>query len=91
VATEHRLERRARLLADRMRTTSEDMAVQLGAGDRAPFTTALTKSESLAWWRLHRHDAYGAQALARMQPLDVARLDLDLARAMNPEEVAVGQ
>jgi len=90
VPTEHRLERRARLLAERMRSTSEDMARQLGAGDRAPFTTAMTKSESLAWWRLHRHDEYGGQALARMQPLDIAQLDLDLARAMNPEEVAGG-
>lgn len=93
--TEHRLERRARLLAERMRESSERLALQLGAGDRVPFTTAMTKAESLDWWRAHRHDEWGEKALQRMQPWDVAQLDLDLARAMNgesaPEVVPGGQ
>lgn len=85
---EHRLERMSRLLATGMRDASDGLARQLGLGERVPFTTAMTNSESLAWWRQHRHDEWGARALARLKPWEIAQLDVDLARAMNPEEEA---
>ena len=85
MSTEHRLERRARLLAERIRDASERLAQQLGAGERTPFTTAMTKSESLAWWRQHRHDEFGERALQRLQPWEIAQLDVDLGKAMAGE------
>lgn len=90
MAESHRLERRSDLLASRMRDASDRFARQLGAGERPPFTTAMTKSESLAWWRQHRYDEQGQQALSRLQPWEVMRLDADLIAAMNPEEGVPG-
>lgn len=86
MTNEHRLERRSRLLAQRMRDASDRLAKQFGEGERKPFTTAMTKSESLAWWRKERHTEAGAKALATMKPWEIAQLDLDLLRAMNPQE-----
>lgn len=88
---QHRLERRATLLAGQMDTASKGLAQQLGAGERPLFTTPMTKAQSLDWWRLHRHDEAGAAALARLQPWDIARLDADLQAYINgPEGVAGG-
>ena len=87
---QHRLERRATLLAGQMDTASKGLAQQLGAGERPLFTTPMTKNESLAWWREHRHDEAGAQVLSRMQPWDIARLDADLQAFINGPEVAAG-
>ncbi len=83
---QQRLEQRATRLGQRMRELSATLATHLGAGERPPFTTAMTKSESLAWWGLHRHDEYGATALARMQPWDIARLDADLGALRDPTQ-----
>lgn len=85
MTTQHRLERRARLLGQRMADASTAMAKQMGAGERPPFTTAQTRSEALAWWRAHRDDTYGAQALERLKPWEIAQLDADLGAYVNGE------
>lgn len=87
---QHRLEQRAQLLAGRMDTASKGLAQQLGAGDRPPFTTAMTRTESLDWWRQHRHDEAGAEVLARLRPWDIAQLDADLQAHINGPEVVPG-
>ena len=83
---EHRLERRAALLGAKMRALSEDLALQLGQGGRPPFTEARTRAAALSWWREHRHDAFGARALASMHPLDVVELDAALGRLIAGEQ-----
>ena len=85
MADRTRLEHRSDLLAQKMRDTADRLSRQLGQGDRPSFTTPLARSAALDWWRAHRHDEYGAAALARLQPWDIAQLDADLAAAMNPE------
>ncbi len=89
--SEHRLERRARLLAETMADATDRLAAQMGEHERPPFTTALTRAESLAWWRQHRHDDFGAKVLTRFTPAQIADLDLALAREMNPEPLVPTQ
>ena len=86
MTTQHRLERRATLLGQRMRELSTTLAQQLGAGDRPVFTTPMTKAESLAWWGEHRHDTYGQKVLETMQPWDIAQLDADLGALRDPTQ-----
>lgn len=81
----NRLERRAALLGQKMRDTTDALAHQLGAGERPAFTTALPKSASLAWWRQHLYDEYGQKVLATMEPDQIVQLHLDLQTAMNAE------
>ena len=88
---QHRLERRAELLGRKMADATDAMARMLGQGERPPFTTALTRNESLAWWRQHRHDEYGQKVLERLPPWEIARLDADLGRYVNDEEVLGAQ
>ena len=81
----NRLERRASLLAQKMADTSQGLAHALGAGERPAFTTAMTRSEALAWWRQHISDDFGRQVLAGMTPEAIMRLHLDLQQSMNAE------
>lgn len=95
---DHRLEKRARLLAQRMRGLSEGLAQQLsGPGDRALFAKRLTSAESLAWWREHRDDAYGKAVIQRWMAQDPAggmvalqQLDAALANQIEAEQSAMG-
>lgn len=86
----HRLERRADMLAQKMRDSTNIFAQQMGEGQQPPFTTALTNREALDWWRLHRHDQYGAAVLQRFTPQQILDLDTSLMRQTNPEEPALG-
>jgi hypothetical protein len=89
MSTEHRLEKRSEMLASRMRAYTDALAKQLGEGDRPPFTEALTRTESLTWWRAHRDDDFGRAVLERMRPLDVARLDVELARFVEGDQTGL--
>lgn len=86
--TEHRLERRSRLLAQRIRESTDRLAKQLGEGDRPPFTRAMTRNESLAWFREHLHDEHGREAVEHLASTKgigaVMQLYADLNGAMNP-------
>jgi len=87
----NRLERRSQLLAQTMVDTSTGLASALGAGERPAFTTPLTRSEALAWWRQHINDDFGRQVLERMRPEQIMQLHLDLQQAMNGEQPVTDQ
>ena len=85
----HRLERRSKMLAGRMQSTSRALGNQLGGH---PFTSAMSQPEALAWWAQHRNDQYGAQVLRQMDPTKIAELDAALYRYVNaPQEGADAQ
>lgn len=79
---EHRLERRARLLAMKMQERVSDLQNVVGVA----FRREVPRGKALAWWRKHRFDELGAQVLARMQPQDILDLDLALAQAIEAEQ-----
>ncbi len=85
MSTVHRFERRSQMLASRMRAQTDALALQMGAGSRPPFTEAMTRNESLAWWREHRHDEWGKTVLERYTPLDIVRLDAELGAHIDAE------
>ena len=86
---EHFLETLSHSLADRIASRKE-MLVQvfLPPGERAPFTTLLSKPKALAWWRRHRFDSYGQGLLQNMAPEPILELDNALSQAN--EEVLFG-
>ena len=87
--TEHRLERRTRLLTLRVRERVDRLRDELAApGQRPPFTEAKTAAEALAWWRAHRHDDLGQRVLARYTPDQIADLDVALARDLTAQDEA---
>jgi len=84
--TPHILERRASLLAGRMTARRDVLRDTLAPpGQRRPFTEQLSKADALAFWRQHRYDATGQQAMAGWQPQDVLELDLALSQANEAE------
>lgn len=78
----HRLEKRASMLASRMRQVHDGLTSQL---DGRPFTSAMTKTAALDWWAQHRHDQYGAEVLRQMDPVKIAALDQALYAHVNQE------
>ena len=80
-STQHVLERRSTLLAQRLRQRIDDTVLALqAAGGRIPFKTKLSRGDALEWWAKHRYDALGQQALQSLSPLDVAQLDNALSK-----------
>lgn len=80
--TPHLFERRVKLLAGRLQ---KDKALLVQAiappGQRPPFTEQLSKRDALNFWRAHRQDGIGKEALSRMKPEAIMELDLALAQA----------
>jgi hypothetical protein len=85
VAEQNRLERRSALLANRIDAGADALAKQWGAGDRPAYTTAMSRSEALAWWRKELYTPAGAEALQRLSPVEIIQLHADLGAAMNGE------
>lgn len=81
---QHRLERRARLLASRIDAAGRGLGSILGG---RPFTDAKTRSAALDWWSQHRTDQYGAEVLRQMDPVQIADLDAALYAHVNQQEV----
>ena len=83
---QHPLERRASMLATRIKVLRDALRDAVAApGERPPFTEHHSAAEAFAWWRLHRHDEYGQRVVERMRPEQVARLDLWLAKGIEAE------
>jgi hypothetical protein len=96
-APDHRLERRASLLATKVKervTTVRDAVA--GPGERPPFTAVKPRSEVLDWWRRHIDDEWGKRVLDRLSPQDQMDLRVNLARhieqdpAYPPEDLDAG-
>jgi len=80
--TEHRLETRAHLLAERITHDRQTIVDALTPdGKRTLFAKQLSKPEALRFWQAHRFDDIGKQVLARMSPSDVMELDQALTQA----------
>jgi hypothetical protein len=85
---EHTVERRARLLAEKMQTRVRVLSNFLAPpGQRAPFTKQLSDAQALRFWRAHRYDPLGAEVLQSMRPQDIA--ELDMALMSHSEEGAI--
>jgi hypothetical protein len=78
--TQHPLERRAALLAGKLKGTQETIAAYLSPEGRQLFHQRLSKPEAIRWWRQHRHDPLGQEVLKSWQMSDVLELDLVLAQ-----------
>ncbi len=86
---EHRLETRAHLLAEGIQHSREVLRDSLAPpGRRRLFSAQATKAEKLAWWRKHRRDDLGAQALAVMRPDAIMELDQALSQQIEAESFA---
>lgn len=87
-ALEYPLERRARRIAERALARRE-MLVTLVAppGQRPARHTALTEREALTWWRKERHSEIGQKIVSGWPIERVARLDADLAAAIEADEM----
>lgn len=78
---EQMIERRARLLAQKMKARVESLRnVIAPEGERPPFTKALGDENALKFWMMHRYDPIGAQVLQNFRPQDIAELDTALAQ-----------
>ena len=88
---EHVLERRAKLLGERASHLRESLAESLrSASGRPLFTKQVSQREALGWWRKHRYDGLGAQALGGLTREQVMELDLWLASA-NEADMGEGE
>ncbi len=76
------LERRSHLLAERLKEYKRAFSEIIAPPGQPPaFSTRLSKSEALVWWREHYNDDLGAKALKRMSPLEILELTQELSRA----------
>ena len=86
--TEHPLERRSRLLGGaikaRLTTLRDAIAPE---GERKPWTTQMTRSDALAFWRTNRYTPEGLAILQTLPPQDVMALDVELARVAANEQM----
>lgn len=77
---EQMIERRARLLAQKMQARVDVLRNQIAPeGQRPPFTKSLGNDNALKFWMQHRYDPIGAQILQGFRPQDIAELDTALA------------
>lgn len=80
-SNQHILERRAGLLADKLKKNMNDLTESLqAAGGRIPFKTKLSKGSALDWWAQHRYDQLGQRALSSLDPASIMSLDAELAK-----------
>ena len=78
---EHVIERRARLLGQKMQHRADLIRDFIAPeGQRPPFTKMLQNEQALQWWQAHRYDHLGARVLQTMKPGDIADLDVALLR-----------
>lgn len=84
---QHRLDRRAAMLGERLRREIDLTAQMLRPpGGMPAFTTQLTNTEALDFWKRHRFDRIGAQVLSGWTPEQIAELDAWLAAEQEPPE-----
>jgi hypothetical protein len=80
---EHVIERRARILSQKMQHRADLIRDFIAPeGQRPPFTKMLQNDQALKWWSAHRYDHLGARVLQTMRPGDIADLDVALMRGM---------
>ena len=85
--SEHVIERRARILAQKMQHRVDVLSGFIAPpGERPPFTKQLQNETALKWWREHRYDPLGNRVLQGMRPADIAELDSALAQVMDAQE-----
>lgn len=91
---EHPLERRARILAEKLKQTVRTTSDEINPpGNRPPLHNQLSAKAALAWWTEHRYDKLGQDWLQKVgaTPAQVAQLDAWLyhaTQAANPEAQA---
>lgn len=83
------MERRANLLAERLKARVDLMANMMRPGGRAIFHTRKSEVEALKFWRAHRYDELGEKVLSTWRPDQILKLDLRLAQANESEGTAV--
>lgn len=89
---EHRLEKRARLLAMRLREQTEAFRDELGGPhERKPFHQQMGPTAALAWWQQHRYDELGMAVLQRYSVTDIAALDRALAEQQEAQQMGLSQ
>lgn len=77
---EHRIDRRARLLAEGIAARKAlYMKMLRPPGSLAPGETQVTTDEGYAFWMAHRYDEIGKRLTSQMAPGKVAELDAWLA------------
>jgi hypothetical protein len=82
---EHILERRTRMLADKIRHRIEVYKDMLRPhGGKPPWTKQLTNEEALVFWRKHRYSELGGRLLSGMSKRQVLQLDQWLAQHPDP-------
>ncbi len=85
MANQHRLERRATLLAGAIQRQLRIISTVVGPpGERPPFTRQLSAPDAMKWWREHRFDEMGLAMMSKL-PVD-KQLELDVALSRNIEE-----
>lgn len=83
---EHVIERRARILGQKMQHRADVLAGFIAPqGSRPPFTKQLENNTALKWWREHRYDPLGNRVLQNMRMADIAELDTALAQMADSE------
>lgn len=85
MAREHPLERRVRLLSQRLQQTVDTTSNEINPPDkRPPMHNQVSPRAALAWWLSHRYDKLGQQWLDKVgaTPTQVAQLDAWLAHAI---------
>lgn len=88
---EHPIERRARLLTQRLQQTVKTTSDEINPpGRRPPLHNQVSPRAALAWWMAHRYDDLGQQWLEKVgaTPPQVAQLDAWLyhaSQAVNPQ------
>ena len=76
-------------MADAMLARIELLRFMLAPpGERPVFHELKSKPEALRWWRQHRYDELGQQALQTMDRQAVLELDVALSRQIEAEQAS---
>ncbi len=80
--TDHILERRSYMLAERIGSRIDTIRNAVAPeGTRPPFSEQLSKPEALRWWKEHFHDDLGQRVKANMTPEAQMELTQALSKA----------
>lgn len=79
--SQHPLERRAAMLAEKLNVRIDTMAALMRPDGRPVFHDRLPERDALAFWRKHRFDDMGKTVLSTWPADQVMKLDLRLAQA----------
>ena len=94
---DHRFEKRAQLLATRIKQRMELLRDAVTPpGERPPFSVRMTQSKAMEFWSENRYTPVGQAILAAWKPEQVGELDAQLSeynaeRAAQPSVYAGGQ